>query len=495
MDHSVRGGGGNYQQPVALVGQGGRGQTTTLNTVTPEYLAVSACGRSVAVPMREAQSCASVKAVVQRDLKMHGQEFELYDCLGTSLMTDTDLRMAISKGHLPITATLSESSVHFIENRREELAQMQWKLLRDKIDSVASKANIVGQQLGQLSDAFATHQVQQQEGDRRLQLEFEAGLEDTKEHTRALCAQISERVEAVSQLVHSERNMREALKEGVMRQIQGTLDALEADRTTRRTEMTSTLSTIQDLRRALHDESRERAGAEDRHIRDMQALQDRIDGLSRNQAEYKQDLEIYMKQLTTSANKELEEHNRTVLQLRSGVESAHCEVANRFQKLEDNHTNMENRLKEQSTRHATQYGQLWSKQKDLQGTVEQVRLKDRGEQLNSFDGKQELCNESPRPPSSMAHESSRVQQQPQQQHKPAVRLVAGGSLAAPVFKSPSAVSVSTMGSFSVAPHPGARIISGGSLLVPNMAASPGYGAPPSAAAYSGIYAVNPRRTM
>merc|ERR1719272_193742 len=93
-----------------------------------------------------------------------------------------------------------------------------------------------------------------------------------------------------------------------------------------------------------------------------------------------------MKHLTTGANQELEDHNRQVLQLRSGMESAQIEVSTRFQKMEDRHLSVENRLQEHSSRHATQFNQLWTKTQGLSNTVESVRLKDRA--LNGPSGAQ-----------------------------------------------------------------------------------------------------------
>lgn len=353
-----------------------RGDDSRIST-PHDCMMVTACGRSVQVPLKDAQSVSMVKEVLQRELKMHGQEFELYDNVGTVLMTDGDLRSALQSGAGPFTATLSEASIHYIENRREELAQMQWKLLRDKVDGLSGKVNLISQQMQAMNDAFASQRVEQQEGDRRLHADIEVCMEDAKEQTRQLGAQLAERVEAVSQIVHSERNMREALKEGIIRQVQGVRDALEADRMTRRTESASTHTLIDDIRRAVQDEGRARESLEDRHHQDLLSLQDRIDTLSRYQAESKQEMEGYMKHLTTGANQELEDHNRQVLQLRSGMESAQIEVSTRFQKMEDKHLSVENRLQEHSSRHATQFNQLWTKTQGLSNTVESVRLKDR----------------------------------------------------------------------------------------------------------------------
>jgi len=352
-------------------------------------LHITACGRDVVVPQQESNSVNAVKKALQRELRMHGQEIELYDNVGLQLVTDGDLSNAIKQGSSPLTATLSEASIHYIENRREELSQMQWKLVRDKVDRLAGRVDTLNTQLQSLTDAFSAQQMQQQEGDRRLQMEVETCAQEMGEQSRQLGAQLAERVEAVSQIAHSERNMREALKEGIGRQVQNVRDALEADRVTRKNENIAFAGLLEDLRRSLQDEGRARESLEDRRHQDMSTLQDRIDTLSRFQADSKQDLEVYMKQLTTQASRlfqasqELEDNNRQALQLRSTVESAQVEANSRFQRLEDRSSTTESRLSEVSNRAASQFNQLWTKTQSIYTTVEQVRLKDRGDRLSN----------------------------------------------------------------------------------------------------------------
>eukprot|EP00929_Paragymnodinium_shiwhaense_P112369 TRINITY_DN80627_c0_g1_i1.p1 TRINITY_DN80627_c0_g1~~TRINITY_DN80627_c0_g1_i1.p1 ORF type:complete len:474 (-),score=124.15 TRINITY_DN80627_c0_g1_i1:118-1539(-) len=347
-----------------------------------ETILVTACGRSVQLSIRDAQTISLIKNALQKSLNMHGQEFELYDSVSNSLLTDGDLRDAIAKKLTPLTATLSEASIHYIENRREELSQMQWKLLRDKVDGLSTKVNVLTQQLAQLADALSTSQVQLQEGDRKLQVEVDRAAEDAKEQSRQLGAQLAERIEAVAQILHSERNMREALKEGIGRQVQGVRDALEGDRATRRSELQAQAGSLEDLRQALIDEARNRECLEEKFSQDLNTLQDRLDAHSRYQAETKQDIEHYMKTITSEANKELEDNTRQVLQLRSSVEKTQIEAAARLQRVEERFVSLENRHAEHAGRVSTQFGQLRGKTESLYNTLETVRLKDRAEKLN-----------------------------------------------------------------------------------------------------------------
>merc|ERR1711957_1065098 len=72
-------------------------------------------------------------------------------------------------------------------------------------------------------------------------------------------------------------------------------------------------------------------------------------------------------------------HHQDLLSLQDRIDtlSRYQAVSKRFQKIEDRTLSHENRLQEHSSRHATQFNQLWTKTQGLSNTVESVRLKDR----------------------------------------------------------------------------------------------------------------------
>lgn len=101
--------------------------------VTGGLLTVSACGRTCNVNMGAACSINEVQVALQHHLQMEGQMFHLFDCNGQTLNSNAQLQEAVVSGLTPLCATLTDASIHYIENRREELAQMQWKLVRDQM--------------------------------------------------------------------------------------------------------------------------------------------------------------------------------------------------------------------------------------------------------------------------------------------------------------------------------------------------------------------------
>eukprot|EP00931_Biecheleriopsis_adriatica_P029352 TRINITY_DN17439_c0_g1_i3.p1 TRINITY_DN17439_c0_g1~~TRINITY_DN17439_c0_g1_i3.p1 ORF type:complete len:202 (+),score=49.12 TRINITY_DN17439_c0_g1_i3:48-653(+) len=120
---------------------------TTVEVATLKKVHVKACGRTFALDVRSTSSLLDVQAEVQRTLQMEGQDFQFFDGMGKPLSTDRSLREAIDSGSTPLSASLSDASIHYIENRREELAQMQWKLVREKMHGCMAEVKQGSRQL------------------------------------------------------------------------------------------------------------------------------------------------------------------------------------------------------------------------------------------------------------------------------------------------------------------------------------------------------------
>merc|ERR1740115_451631 len=67
-------------------------------------LVVRACGRSVMLP-EGVSRVTDIQGVLQVELGMRDQVFEVYDANGMQVMADSDLAEAIRERRLPLTAT------------------------------------------------------------------------------------------------------------------------------------------------------------------------------------------------------------------------------------------------------------------------------------------------------------------------------------------------------------------------------------------------------
>merc|ERR1719316_1270376 len=152
---------------------------------------------------------------------------------------------------------------------------MQWKLMRDQLSGVTEKIMQLGRRTGELQEQIERHEKEVAGSCDRLRHEMVGLVENSKDVTRQSLLQLVERVDAVSHLIHSERNIREASKLGIERQIQGVRDFVEADRSQRRSENAATASLIEEGRKAVLEESRNREALENKNVYDLSRMNER----------------------------------------------------------------------------------------------------------------------------------------------------------------------------------------------------------------------------
>jgi hypothetical protein len=99
-----------------------------------------------------------LKETVERGIGMQQDWIQFYDCQGTKLLTDEEVSTAVSEGRAPIHATVSDHSVHNFEQRREEFAHMQWKVMRDQFTVLSLQLGHTQQQLRNMQEEATANQ-------------------------------------------------------------------------------------------------------------------------------------------------------------------------------------------------------------------------------------------------------------------------------------------------------------------------------------------------
>jgi hypothetical protein len=332
---------------------------------------VSACGRNLQVEAAIATSLPALQAELQRELNMQGQAFEVFDVHGANLPTDEDLLMAVERQNTPLVATLTEGTIHYIENRREELSQMQWKVVRDSLNGIQEKIAQLGREMQGLNEEMNTHKKEVQAQTHRLEHQFQSDIEHAKETARQNFLQALERVDALSHFIHSERNVREASMQGVERQIQSIREILDQDKQTRRSEANAQASLAAQLQQEFLEEVRTRQALEDRHKFDVHRLNERIDVLPRLQAEPVHELGEEMKKQVMKFAQYYEEHNRQLMHVKANSENASFEGNMRFQKLEEKMLTAEERLASVISRQEPKFEEIWRKLEKMSKSFEE----------------------------------------------------------------------------------------------------------------------------
>jgi len=340
-------------------------------------LIVSACGRSVPLQFGEGSSLVALQSQLQQSLHMEGQTFQFFDVQGSALSTDVDIYNAVTGGLTPLCATLTDASIHYIENRREELAQMQWKLIRDQVTGATAKVADLNRRVQEMSEGVATGSREVVSAAERLRSELLGTVEGAREGARGDLLQLSERVNAVSQLVAKERNVREVSNQGLEKQIQGLRDAMESDRSVRRQEAAATCSQIEDVRQGVELESRAREAFEDRQSMDSIKASERMDEMQSQRNDDAQDYSHQLKKASLEADQMVQAQGRLMMQMRSEMDSSFVNSTARLQQLEDRCATHEGRLGENTSRQMQSVERLSERIEKLSQSVEQVRLGER----------------------------------------------------------------------------------------------------------------------
>mmetsp|Transcript_19904 Transcript_19904/g.35340 ORF Transcript_19904/g.35340 Transcript_19904/m.35340 type:complete len:584 (+) Transcript_19904:36-1787(+) len=207
---------------------------------------VRVCGRIGHVESYQARSIMSLQESLRSQLGMHDECFDFADSLNVKIRTDIALCEALEQGRIPLQATVSDEAVHRIEGRREELAQMQWKVVRDKIQGCEIHVYQLSQQIQDMGNQIEVQHKEHQDIVKALRSEVVKSLEQERLATETGMAQISERVAAISNLVGAEQSKRESAHQGMEHQLLDLRSAIDEEHRVRTSEFQKHLALLEE---------------------------------------------------------------------------------------------------------------------------------------------------------------------------------------------------------------------------------------------------------
>jgi len=281
-------------------------------TRSAEKLVVKACGQTWQIDMKHACSLLELQKALQLESQMESQTFSFFDVNGTTLSTDAQLHDALAQGLIPLCATLTDASIHYIENRREELAQMQWKLVRDQMTVANGKMSALARQ----------------GNDTKGQLE-----KFRQETTNAI-----------------ERGQKETLWsiESVQKQLDNVSDTLETERGARRQDVAMHMSIIQDLRGKLDAERVAREELKDQHAFEIRSLVEKADAFQKHVTDMLRDQHMGVAKTVDGLHKQFQGNVRLLNQLRADVDQTQQETKTHFVEIEEGCSGLETRIADMS---------------------------------------------------------------------------------------------------------------------------------------------------
>eukprot|EP00929_Paragymnodinium_shiwhaense_P060141 TRINITY_DN30067_c0_g5_i1.p1 TRINITY_DN30067_c0_g5~~TRINITY_DN30067_c0_g5_i1.p1 ORF type:complete len:625 (+),score=177.50 TRINITY_DN30067_c0_g5_i1:117-1991(+) len=345
-----------------------------------EQLMISACGRTIGVDESVPQTLLGLQAALQHKLQMEAQTFHFFDINGNSLVTDAQVMDAVDEGMVPLVATLTDASIHYIENRREELAQMQWKLVRDQMTGTTCQVAQTRRQVTELSEMLVASKSELQAALDRSKNEMLRVVDEHREIASSEFRQLAERVTAVAQLVTGERNKREISMQSLDKQLQNLRDSIDAERAARRQDQGMHLADVSDLKALIEGEKCAREAFEDRHSFDLHGLNERMDQLSSRNIENLQDQAAAFKKQLDTVSSAAQEHASQVVRMRAESDTIATEQTIRFQDVEDRCVVIETRMAEVASRQAASLERLCERQERVAQAVESLRLEEKQQQ-------------------------------------------------------------------------------------------------------------------
>lgn len=317
-----------------------------------EQLLVSACGRTCQVDMTSARSLEQLQLFLQRALQMDGQEFQVCDINGNLLSTDLQVQDAIAEGLIPLCATLPDKSLHHLENRREELAQMQWKLVRDQITTSAHQFTSLTRQLSELQLQFQTFQREVQNTFDSVQQEAVRGLQEERQIAKTECLSLQEAVNGMSVLITTERNKRELAVQSFEKHVHGICDMVDSERTSRRQDLQMQTTIIEELKGSIEVEKANRERSE-QSVADLKA-------------QYWQ-----LREELISSNNDLRDQ---IQRVEDSENTVSLDISTRFSQLEDRYATLETNVDNISSFNTQTVENLTERQERVAQSVETVRL-------------------------------------------------------------------------------------------------------------------------
>jgi len=320
-------------------------------------LMINVCGRTLNL-VAPSVTMPDLQALLQDELGVPDQIFELCDCSGTPILLDSDLVEAVRENRLPLSATLSDTSIHFIENRREELAHMQWKLVRDQHNGAHGRMQLFGRTLHDFDKRLEEQKADSLQTITLLRNEFAATVDKVEGKMRSEMKQLGERIAGVAQLVQIERNMREVGLEQVNKSMQSVRDTIDSDRTVVQEGSTILMGHIDSVRQFIDAERRNRELLAEKMQSDARSMSERIDSLmgtmQASVAEYARNMELSADKTTQVMENSGKKIDQSRQDMMSTLESAHA----RIKLLEDRSSLLETDLGDAKSNSSAQVQRL-----------------------------------------------------------------------------------------------------------------------------------------
>merc|ERR1719171_1889614 len=182
-----------------------------------DHPVVSVCGRAMEVSPESLSSVWLLRNELVSKLSVSGPaSLQLADSSGAPIRMDEELSVAFRAGHHPLQVTLTDMALHEIENKKrdmenkkEEMTQLQWQIIREQVKHFSAElASVVGQVQSVRDFCQLTMQEFQEQEELRGERTIAAIVQEASER-EAVQKDLAARLDQVAQMIAEERTVRE----------------------------------------------------------------------------------------------------------------------------------------------------------------------------------------------------------------------------------------------------------------------------------------------
>lgn len=188
---------------------------------------VRAYGQLYSVDTCGNMSLDSMRASVQMQMGMKEQTILLHDSEGNMLNSDVQLQEACEQGRLPFQALLADTAINEMEMKRDEIAQMQWRMVREQFTSINKATNSMASQLTEVKSTVNQQKIELTFIEERLRNELRGILAKETADRHDDLQNTCNRIDELARAIHSESSTREVVAMQLQKQVESNKILLE----------------------------------------------------------------------------------------------------------------------------------------------------------------------------------------------------------------------------------------------------------------------------
>lgn len=305
---------------------------------TDKSVYVAAYGRMIAI--EATGSLMALQRQLEGQLGATGQSLSFRDTNGQSLTSDQELMQAITLGHTPIQAsftdlTYSDTAIQSMELKKDEIAQMQWVLVREQFVALHSQIGAMATQVQSLKTDLEQQQLNllgQQEEFRNETFNMIAKESQARLEGQSM---VSTRVEFLSQLIHNEQSQRELLANTLQKQMESAWDVLETEKNARCADTSSIRADLDGLKQALKNEEILRGQDMDKTLNNISDVQNAVEDVAKLLREEVQERNLKLAQVGNDIAESGQVFQKQLNSFQLNIDALNVDTKKRLDNLEE----------------------------------------------------------------------------------------------------------------------------------------------------------------